>query len=190
MIWSLALFIPICIFYLLWEFNAVKNATVMDLMKDFVDISPAIILLVFNRPWAAIFLMACLMANEFIYDNWVIGGLLFTAGYAAASILASSVVPFNIWFAIGSALIMAVISTPMAIFYNGKAGHKVGACIYAVISLAPCLYAFCLTANPGFICLVLGDVLLGFYGLSNNKYVKIVANLFYFAGTCLVPLAL
>lgn len=44
MIWSFALFVPICACYLMWEFNAIKNATIMDLMKDFVDISPAIIL--------------------------------------------------------------------------------------------------------------------------------------------------
>lgn len=88
MIWSFALFVPICACYLMWEFNAIKNATIMDLMKDFVDISPAIILLAFNRPQSAIFLMFCLMANEFIYDNWILGGALFAVGYATASFLA------------------------------------------------------------------------------------------------------
>lgn len=190
MIWSLAIFVPVCLCYVLWEFNAVKNATIMDLMKDFVDVSPAVILLVFNRPWADIFLALCLMANMFIYDNWILGGLLFAAAYGSASTLASSAVPFNLCFAIGAVMIMTVVSTPMAVYYKGKPVLKAGACVYAVASLAPCLYTFCVTANPGFLCLVLGDVGLGLYGLSNNNYVKAAANVLYFAGTCLVPLSL
>ena len=190
MIWSFILLIPICAFYLLWEFNVVKNATVMDLMKDFVDISPAVILLVFNRPWCAAFLMLCLMANEFIYDNWAIGGVLFAAAYGSASVLASSMVPFNGWYILLAAVAMAVVAVPIAILYKGKAILKIGACSYSALALAPCVYALCATRNPGFLLLVLGDIGLGVYGITDNKYVKAGANLLYFAGTCLVPLSL
>lgn len=190
MIWAAILFIPICAAYVLWEYNIPKNATVMDILKDFVDISPAVILLVFNRPWCAVFLMLCLVANEFIYDHWILGGLLFAAAYGSASVLATWFQSFDILLAI-FALVMALgASIPIACAYNEKKSFKIGLVIYSVLAIAPLTYAFAKTANLGFICLIFGDIGLGINGNYEKKWLKVAANILYFAGTCLVPLAL
>ena len=190
MIWSFALFVPICACYLMWEFNAIKNATIMDLMKDFVDISPAIILLVFNRPQSAIFLMFCLMANEFIYDNWILGGALFAVGYATASFLACYGSGFYIVIALTAVLAILIFEIPLLIVWKGSARLKVCAACYGIIALLPCVYAFEITLNPGFLLLAAGDIGLGFYGVCEKKWIKIVANVIYFAATCFIPLSL
>ena len=102
MIFSLIIFVLVATAYVLWEYNVPKNATVMDILKDFVDISPCVILLIFNKHWAAVFLCLCLMANMFIYDSWILGGLLFALAYSYASVIASYFCPFNIILAIFS----------------------------------------------------------------------------------------
>lgn len=190
MIFSLIVFAAISAAYVLWEYNVPKNATIMDILKDFVDISPCVILLIFNRPWAAIFLCLCLMANEFIYDSWVLGGLLFSAAYGSASIFASWFHPFSLAFAIFSVGIIVVLAVPIAIRYKGTAAFRAGICVYSILSVAPLIYAFLITLNPGFISLALGDIGLGVYGVCEKKWVKVAANILYFLGTCLVPMSL
>ena len=190
MIFSLIVFAAISAAYVLWEYNVPKNATIMDMLKDFVDISPCVILLIFNRPWAAVFLCLCLMANEFIYDSWILGGMLFAAAYGSASILASWFHPFSLAFAIFSAAVIVVLSIPIAIGYKGTAGFRVGICVYSVLSVAPLVYAFSITLNPGFISLAIGDIGLGVYSVCEKKWVKVAANILYFFGTCFVPMSL
>ena len=190
MIWSFVLLAPICAAYVLWECNVPRSATLMDILKDFVDVSPCLILFAFNRPWAALFLCLCLMANEFIYDSWVLGGLLFAAAYASASVLASWFHAFDILCAAMSVGFVAAISVPIAFAYKGTAGFKAGLCVYSVFAVTPLLYAFTKTLNPGFLCLALGDIGLGIYGACEKKWVKVAANILYFAGTCFVPLSL
>jgi len=184
MIWSIIAFITISLCYLLYECLCKK-----DILKDLVDISPAILLLIFNKPMAAWFLMFCLIANEFIYDNWIIGGLSFAVGYVLATLFATHFIFNWINFLICIGTIIAV-AIPIFILYKGKIIVKLGAIGYGLISIAPCLYAFSLTYNPGFLGLAIGDILLGIYGVTDNKWVRIVSDLFYFAGTCFVPLAL
>ncbi|MBO7123282.1 MAG: hypothetical protein J6V90_08390 [Treponema sp.] len=190
MIWAFILFAPICAAYIFWECNIIKNNAVRVILKDFVDISPAVILLAFNRPWAAIFLMACLMANMFIYDNLVLGGILFAAAYASASVLASWFHPFDITCAAMSVGFVVASLVPIILLYKGEKKFKVGICVYALIAVVPLAYALSKTLNFGFLCLALGDIGLGGYEATNKKVVKIIANILYFAGTCLVPLSL
>lgn len=190
MIFSLIVFILVATAYVLWEYNVPKNATIMDILKDFVDVSPCVILLIFNRPWAAIFLSLCLMANMFIYDSWIMGGLLFATAYGSASVLASLFSPFDILMAIFSVGMIAALTVPIAIAYKGTAGFRAALCVYSVLAISPLIYAFSKTINPGFLCLALGDIGLGLYGICEKKWVKVAANILYFLGTCLVPMSL
>lgn len=190
MIWSFVLLAPICACYVLWECGVVKNVAARDLTKDFVDISPAVILLAFNRPWAAVFLMLCLMANMFIYDNWVVGGVLFAAAYMTASIFSAWLCPFDIMLVVFGLVLALGAAVPIAHACQGSALFKVGLVFYSVLAIAPLTYAFAKTANLGFLFLILGDIGLGVYEICGAKWVKVAANILYFAGTCFVPLSL
>ena len=190
MFYSIIVFILVAAAYVAWELNAVKNATIMDIMKDFVDVSPCVLMLCFNKPYCIIFLAFCLMANEFIYDNQILGGLLFITAYASASVLSSMYFDFKLVNLIICLIVMLFTEVPILLIYKGSVSEKITIGIYGILSLCPCLYAFSVTFNVGFMLLALGDIWLGIYGAMNNKCIKIVANLFYFAGTCFVPLIL
>lgn len=190
MIFSLIVFVLVATAYVFWEYNIPKNATIMDIMKDFVDISPCVILLIFNRPWSAVFLCLCLMANMFIYDSWILGGLLFAAAYGSASVLATWFRPFDIVLAISSVGIIILLTVPIAIAYKGTVGFRSALFVYSILAVSPLTYAFSKTLNPGFLCLAIGDIGLGVYGACEKKWVKVAANILYFLGTCLVPMSL
>lgn len=189
MVWSISFFAVVCACYLLRELGVVKGVAA-DLLKDFVDVSPAVILLPFCGFKSALFLMSCLIANEFIYDNIFIGAGVFAAGYVSASL-------FSVWgvlnldkiYISGVTAIAAIV--PLLAVYKGELKLKIGAGIYGGLTIPVILYAFYVTLNPGFLALAIGDALL-LVGemLKENKAVRIVSDCFYFLGTCFVPLSL
>ena len=184
-----ALFLVVGAAYLLEELKF-KGGVVGDLLKDFVDASPAVILLPFCNQQAALFLMVCLIANEFIYDNLFVGAGLFAVGYASASLL-------SVWGAfdldkiyVGIVTTVSVI-VPLLSVYKGDLKLKIGAGVYGGLTLSLLFYAFYVTWNPGFLALAIGDALLLVGEIfKENKAVRIVSDLFYFFGTCFVPLSL
>ena len=184
-----SLFLAIGAAYLLRELRF-KESSAGDLLKDFVDVSPALILLPFCDLKAAVFLMACLIANEFIYDNVFIGAGIFAAGYVSASLV-------SVWGVLNFDKIYVAIVTfistivPLLSVWKGELKLKIGAGIYGGLTLPFLFYAFYATWNPGFLALAIGDALL-LVGeiLKKNKAVRIVSDLFYFFGTCFVPLSL
>lgn len=190
MIFSTVVFASVSVAYILWELGVPKNADVRDILKDFVDVSPCVLVLFFCRPWAAWFLCLCLMANVVIYDNRIFGGVLFIAAYASASIFASWFHSFDAALAFTGFFCAACVSLPISFYYKGDARFKAVIPVYSLLAVAPLLYAFGKTLNFGFLCLVLGDIGLGIYGGCEKKWVKVAANILYFAGTCFVPLSL
>lgn len=189
MIWSISFFAVVCACYLLRELSVVKGAAA-DLLKDFVDVSPAVILLPFCGFKPTLFLMLCLIANEFICDNIFIGAGVFAVGYVFASL-------FSVWGELSlDKIYMASVTTiavivPLLAVYKGELKLKIGAGIYGGLTLPFMFYAFFVTWNPGFLALAIGDALL-LVGemLKGNKAVRIVSDCFYFLGTCFVPLSL
>lgn len=187
---SIVFYLVIGAAYVVWALKAVKLDCVNDLLKDFVDVSPALLCIVFHQYPAAVFLMCCLMANEFIYDNYFVGAGLFAAGYGFASVFAVVGKPFD-WVALAVALGLVVTAAALVIvLYKGNKAYKIGAVVYGFACLAPCVYAFGATFNPGFLALVVGDILLILNEAFDKKPIRIASDLNYFFGTCFVPLAL
>lgn len=184
------LFALISASYACWELGLIKNKTISSLLKDFADCAPCVLLLALGKPGTAWFLCLCLMANWTICDFWPMGFALFAGAYAEASIQAVWGAPLNLLnlgVCLGALLLAEV---PLMILCKEKPAVKIGAGIYGFVSLAPCLYAFSVTFNPGFLCLALGDAGLGLDAAFGKKWIKITANFLYFAGLCLVPLSL
>lgn len=182
-------FLTIASCYIVWKFK-LKDSTLSDIIKDFIDVSPAFLSLYFCNNKCVVFLMMCLIANEFIYDNIFMGAGFFALGYVLASV-------FSILFSvslikIGISLALSVlIIVPLVCVYKGDVKFKIGAVSYGFITLPFLFYAFCITWNPGFLSLVVGDTLLLVGEMfPSNKIIRTVSDLFYFFGTCFVPLSL
>lgn len=184
---SSCLFALVAMSYLIFKLKDFKHS---DLLKDFVDISPAVAALFFPGFKPIVFLMACLIANEFIYDNIFIGAILFAIGYVCASIFAISL-PLVIAKVLIATVSSVAIIFPLICMYKGEIKLKIAASIYGLITLPFLFYAFYITWNPGFLALVVGDSLLLVAELfEGNKSIRIVSDLFYFFGTFFVPLSL
>ena len=186
-IFSTILFLIISTCYVIWK---IKKISFNDILKDFVDVSPAFLAFYFSNDRSIAFLMVCLIANEFIYDNLYLGAGFFTIGYIAASILSVSF-PIN-YMKVAISLVSSVsIIFPLLCLYKGNWKFSIGAGIYGSITLPFLFYAFYTTWNPGFLALIIGDVLLLVGEMfPNNKVIRLVSDLFYFFGTCFVPLSL
>lgn len=186
MIINLILASLIFISYVLWEvgnFNSIINKC----LKFFVDLSPLIIL-IFNKSIpSCLFLIFCLIANFVIFKNQIFGGILFIIAYSFASIYSVWGTEFNFISLIISFIIIIVIELVILKFYKD---NKIGVIIYGLTSSLLCVYAFIITKNVGFLCLMLGDTLLIVNEIHKNKTIFLISDLFYFLGTCLVPLSL
>ena len=186
---SSVLFLAIASCYLIWKLTSIKESW-GDLLKDFVDVSPAVVLLFFSGYPAIVFLMACLVANEFIYDNIIVGAGLFAVGYVLSSL-------YSVWNPVNFAKMDIAIVTAISIIiiflsvWKGEKKLKIAAGVYGALTLPILFYAFYVTWNPGFLALAIGDSLLLVGEMfPKNKTVRIVSDLFYFFGTCFVPLSL
>ena len=186
MIINLILASLIFISYMLWEignFNKIINR----ILKFFVDLSPLMILL-FNRSISCcIFLILCLIANFVIFKNQIFGGIIFIIAYSFASIYSVWENKFNIIALLISLITIIIIEFILLKFYKD---NKIGIIIYGLSSSLLCVYAFIITKNVGFLCLMLGDTLLIVNEIHKNKTIFLISDLFYFLGTCLVPLSL
>lgn len=176
--------------YLLRELKIAKKKAIVDLMKDFVDSSPAVIILPFCNFQSALFLMSCLIANEFIYDNIFAGAGLFAIGYVSASVI-------SVWgdFVAAKAIVSigasAAAIIPLLAFWKGEAKMKAAAGVYGALTIPVLSYAFSITWNPGFLALAVGDALLIVAEtMPENKAARVISDMFYFFGTCFVPLSL
>lgn len=185
-----ALFVLVGACYLLRELKIVKRESFADLLKDFVDASPAAIVLPFCNFPSALFLMSCIIANEFIYDNIFAGAGLFAIGYVSASVI-SIWGEFDAAKAIVSIGASAAAIIPLLAFWKGDAKMKAAAGVYGALTIPALSYAFSITWNPGFLALAVGDALLIVAEtMPENKAARVVSDMFYFFGTCFVPLSL
>lgn len=186
MIINLILASLVFISYMLWEIGNF-NKTINRILKFFVDLSPLIILL-FNRSIpCCIFLMLCLIANFVIFKNQTVGGIIFILAYSFASIYSVWGKEFNL---IALFVALGIIILIELVVLNLYKGNKIGVMIYGLTSSLLCIYAFIITKNFGFLCLMLGDTLLIADEIHKNKTVFLISDLLYFFGTCLVPLSL
>jgi len=185
---SLCLFLIIGVLYVLERKDIVKN-TLGDIFKDLVDASPAIIMLFFPKFECIVFLTCCLIANQLIYDNLIVGAILFIIGYVSCSIFSISfslVIPKFLIALVSSVSIVIML----VCIYKEDIKLRIAAVIYGLLTLPFLFYAFHITWNPGFLALVIGDVLLLVGEIFPNKTIRIISDLFYFFGTCFVPLSL
>ena len=85
----------------------------------------------------------------------------------------------------------AVLVAILTRWQDTNAITKIFCMIYAYTALAFCIIAFQSTINFGFLCLVIGDILLIIKELMKDKrLVYTISNSFFFIGMCLVALVL
>lgn len=181
------LFSLVISFYLARYFGAVHNETISNLMKDFIDFSPLLLILLYADYLLVVFFVCCVLANMTIYDCIPLGGVFFSVGYLVVSLSRSLMCPFSLLALVLSLAFLVVFLLSTFPFLKMSLWLQIGVFIYALISLGPCLYAFLVIHNPGFLLLVIGDSLLLINQIFNRSELTTISDCFYFAGVFLLP---
>lgn len=181
------LFSLVISFYMVRYFGVVHNETISNLMKDFIDFSPLLLILLYTDYRLVVFFVCCVLANMTIYDSIPLGGVFFSVGYLVVSLSRSLMSPFSVLALVLSFAFLVVFLLSTFPFLKMPIWLHIGVCIYALITLGPCLYAFLITYNPGFILLVIGDSLLLLNQIFNRSELTTISDCFYFAGVFLLP---
>lgn len=166
---------------------------------DVADVFPIVLMPFFaGKPYAEIFLIGCTFANVLMRPSVMLGGALYLLAYGFAGI--SIIVEYWGLFSIAKFCIaFALILVPLvAALFKMKNDilKMIGASLYAVIALVPCLYsAFFLKFSYesfGFLCLVLGDLtlILTILNIVKKSWFHCLSNCIFYTGVVLTPLAL
>lgn len=185
------LFLPLFFVVYLMTFIG-KPDKVKAVCTDLIDIMPMLLLpcLTLNKTvW--IFVIGVTFANVLMRPSVFVGGALYLLVYGFVGILSALAFPFN---ALKLLIAVAPIALIFALVYSKlkKPWEVVGAAAYALIALIPCLYAFLLTWNIGFLALVIGDLTLIVYiaGIYKKDWYLYVSNCIFYTGVILTPLFL
>ena len=182
-----------CLFYCVWEYDLVKNDLIKSLCKDFVDLSPCLLLFFFFDIRCAVLLIGCVVANVLIDENDIMGALAFAFVYSFTAWLVYHTCEFN-WIKLTVSLAIPLcLCGAILPFWKVDLLTKCLACVYAVGTLGSCLYTFSSCWNIGFLLLFFGDVSLIVSRLEFKECVKrtirTLSNCVYFFGVTLIPLA-
>jgi len=172
--------------YYLW-YGSNLNENLKKALKLFVDLSPVFIWMLYRNIPSFIFLSLCLLANIVIFQNNVIGAVIFIMAYSFGAIWSVIPLSFNLIYLIISFVVAVVVIYNILKVYKE---NQVGVIIYGFTASLSCLYAFFITWNFGFLALVVGDTILMFNEVSYKKSLHLISNFFYFLGVCLVPVSL
>ncbi len=166
---------------------------------DVADVFPIVLMPFFaGKPYAEIFLIGCTFANVLMRPSVMIGGALYllTYGFAGISIIVEYWGLFNFAkFCIAFALILVPLIAALFKMKN-DIFKMIGASLYAIIALVPCLYSAFFLKVPyesfGFLCLVLGDLtlILTILNVIKKPWFHCLSNCIFYTGVVLVPLAL
>lgn len=207
MIFSVVCAVVQIILWWLYKYNVVENFVnklsdgkygegADDLLKDCIDVLPCILVIQYHNPLSLFFLLGCMIADKFIDDSMAVGGVMFLITYGLTSLSRIAKYEFNVIYWISAVLFILVAMIVIFSFLKGRLIEKIASACYGFTSLVLCIVAFLYTHNLGFVCLVIGDILLvvrEIFKQNNSKterFVMSVSNSFYYAGLCFVPLAL
>ena len=193
------LFLPVI--YLIYSgYHVTKFSLVTrNAFLDVADVFPIVLIPFFAyKPYAEIFLISCTLANVLLRPSVMLGGALYLLTYGFAGI--SIIVEYWSLFSISKfciALILILIPLTAALFkMKNDIPKMIGASLYAIIALVPCLYsALFLKSLPeslGFLCLVLGDLtlILTILNIVTKSWFLCISNCIFYTGLVLTPLAL
>ena len=190
-----------------YEYDLLKNLiiriskgkhgnSVNKVLKFLVDALPFILLVRYHSPLAIFFLMGCFLSDRLLGMNMIVGEISFLITYTVTSILVTIGYGFNLIYWISAEAFILTAMIVIFIFLKESVGEKIVKAIYGLVSLGSCMVAFLHTLDFGFVCLVIGDILLVIReilkknGSSSAKFVSCISNSFYFVGVCFVPLVL
>lgn len=159
-----------------------------------LDILPAFQLVLFNTRSTLMewFIIVILFAMISIRVHIVVGALSYLAIYLAIGII-FMINDFSIFTLLVGIVIIAALATYVITLKNLDKWTKIGGILYGFFALVPLLYCFNYTFNPGFLSLVIGDILLGatqIVSKERQKMVNYISNIFFYIGVWLVPLSL
>lgn len=159
-----------------------------------LDILPAFQLVLFNTRSSLMewFIIVILFAMISIRVHIVVGALSYLAIYLAIGII-FMINDFSIFTLLVGMVIIAALATYVITLKNLDKWTKIGGILYGFFALVPLLYCFNYTFNPGFLSLVVGDILLGatqIVSKERQKMVNYISNIFFYIGVWLVPLSL
>lgn len=189
-----SLLLPILLGYTYARWGKIE--VVGDFCQCIADTLPAILLFFFLEinPLFKIFVAMILFANLSINRvNVVVGAIFYGLCYLLIAIFKFK--DFNlIAFLIPLAIVIILIAFAFSI-KKVPLLSKIGGGIYGLFAILPLGYLFARTFNIGFICLIVGDILLGvqyLYQLDKKPFKKInwISNLFFYSGVWLSALSL
>lgn len=186
------LFLPLFFAVYLMTFIG-KPDKVKTACTDLIDIMPMLLLpcLTLNKTvW--IFVIGVTFANVLMRPSVYVGGALYMLVYGFVGIMTALAFKFAfLKFLIALLPILAILAF-VAFKLKDKPLAIAGAAAYALIALVPCLYAFLLTMNWGFLALVIGDLTLVVYiiGLVKKDWYLYISNCIFYTGVILTPLFL
>jgi hypothetical protein len=173
---------------LLWWLYMYNKLPAEKFFRVILRLLPIFLLINFHTPLACYFLIGCFIADVTMSKKQELGSLMYLFVYSITAFKFCSFSFENCIFAYG---IMTAIIVSILACWNTNAITKIFCLIYAYTALAFCVIAFQSTFNFGFLCLVIGDVLLTVKELMKDKrLVYTISNSFFFIGMCLVALVL
>lgn len=166
---------------------------------DVADVFPIVLMPFFaGKPYAEIFLIGCTFANVLMRPSVILGGALYLLAYGFAGI--SIIVEYWSLFSIPKfciAFVLILLPLIAALFkMKNDIPKMIGASLYAIIALVPCLYSALFLKVPyesfGFLCLVLGDLtlILVILNIITKPWFHYLSNCIFYTGLILTPLAL
>jgi hypothetical protein len=193
------LFLPVIyVIYILTDVSKFSLVT-RNAFLDVADVFPIVLMPFFaGKPYAEIFLIGCTFANVLMRPSVMLGGALYllTYGFAGISVIVEYWGLFSFTkFCIAFALILVPLIAALFKMKN-NIFKMIGASLYAIIALVPCLYSVFFLKVPyesfGFLCLVLGDLtlILVILNVITKPWFHCLSNCIFYTGIVLTPLAL
>jgi hypothetical protein len=193
------LFLPVIyVIYILTHVSKFSLVT-RNAFLDVADVFPIVLMPFFaGKPYAEIFLIGCTFANVLMRPSVMLGGALYllTYGFAGISVIVEYWGLFSFTkFCIAFALILVPLIAALFKMKN-NIFKMIGASLYAIIALVPCLYSVFFLKVPyesfGFLCLVLGDLtlILVILNVITKPWFHCLSNCIFYTGVVLTPLAL
>lgn len=161
-----------------------------------LDILPVFLLPFFNvRSWQLeLFIILITLSISVIRVNDILGAISYAIIYLTIGLDAMITNWCLIVFLI-SCLIIFGFAIYVLTIKNLSKLYKSLAIIYGFLVLVPILYYFVISLNIGFLCIVVGDILLGVSFIQqinnkNNKKIAYISNSFFYVGVWLSALSL